>query len=85
MRMRLIKQLPGEFVLYDTYQCIDGGNVQLLTAETWIFGTIWEVIALCLAVWAAVKHIHELQGLSIIGIGDCFVVLIKSHVFYFAR
>ncbi|OAX40212.1 hypothetical protein K503DRAFT_635846 [Rhizopogon vinicolor AM-OR11-026] len=74
-----------EFILSGTYQCVDGGNVQLLTAETWIFGTVWEVTALCLAVWIAVKHFRELQRPSTGSvIGDCFTVLIKTHVFYSA-
>ncbi|KAG1770987.1 hypothetical protein EDD22DRAFT_12179 [Suillus occidentalis] len=45
------------------------------------------VLALCLSVWIAVKHFRDLRSLgpstgSIIG--DCFRVLIKSHVLYFA-
>jgi len=48
-------------------------------------GTAWEVLALCLASWIALKHFRELQqrptGLAI---GDCLTVLVKSHMFYFA-
>ena len=52
---------------------------------TWILGTAWEVVALCLAIWIAVKHFKELQRPSTGWIvGDCFTVLVKTHVFYFA-
>jgi hypothetical protein len=54
----------------------------------WVLDFVWEVLALCLSVWIAVKHFRDLRRLgpstgSIIG--DCFRVLIKSHVLYFAR
>jgi hypothetical protein len=43
--------------------------------------TVWEVLALCLAVWIVVKHFRRLPtGWTI---EDCFTVLIKAHVFYF--
>ncbi|KAG1831463.1 hypothetical protein DFJ58DRAFT_823886 [Suillus subalutaceus] len=51
---------------------------------TWILSTVWEVLALCLAVWIAVKHFRELRKHSTRGIiGDCFMVLMKTHVSYF--
>ncbi|KAG1737341.1 hypothetical protein EDB19DRAFT_990069 [Suillus lakei] len=51
----------------------------------WILGTVWEVLALCLAAWIAVKHFRELRQHSAGGIiGDCFTVLMKTHVSYFA-
>jgi hypothetical protein len=47
---------------------------------------VWEVLALSLAVWIAVQHFHELRRHAVGGfIGDCFTVLMKSHVVYFAR
>ncbi|KAG2103739.1 uncharacterized protein F5147DRAFT_654646 [Suillus discolor] len=64
-----------------------GGNVQPLFSMTWILNTVWEVLALCLSVWVAVKHFRELRRLSPSTgstIGDCFRVLIQSHVLYFA-
>jgi preprotein translocase subunit SecG len=62
------------------------GDAILLYSMTWILGTVWEVLALCLAVWIAVKHFRELRQHSTRGIlGDCFRVLIKTHVGYFAR
>ena len=71
-----------EYVLSGKYQCLERGDDQFLTAETWIIGTAWEVIALCLVIWITVKHIRELHSVYI---GNVFAVLIKSHVFYFAR
>ncbi|KAG2032570.1 hypothetical protein BDR03DRAFT_969739, partial [Suillus americanus] len=76
-----------EFVLSGTYLCnFDyGGDSVLLIAMGWILDTVWEVLALCLAVWIAVKHFRELRKDSTRGIiGDCFTVLMKTHVSYFA-
>jgi hypothetical protein len=53
-----------------------------------MLNTVWEVLALCLSVWIAVKHFRDLRRLDLSTgsiIGDCFRVLIKSHVLYFAR
>ncbi|KAG1844836.1 hypothetical protein DFJ58DRAFT_731105 [Suillus subalutaceus] len=81
-------QISGEeFILSGTYQCnIDlAGDSSSLSSTTWILGTVWEVIALCLAVWIAVKHFRELRQHSTSGtIGDCLTVLMKTHVSYFA-
>ncbi|KAG1746987.1 hypothetical protein EDD22DRAFT_274318 [Suillus occidentalis] len=63
------------------------GDTPLLFSMTWILNTVWEVFALCLSVWIAVKHFRELRRLGPSTgstIGDCFRVLIKSHVLYFA-
>jgi hypothetical protein len=63
-------------------------DAELLGLMLWMLYIIWEVLALCLAVWIAVKHFRDLQQLGpSIGstIGDCFRVLIKSHMLYFAR
>ncbi|KAG2032129.1 hypothetical protein BDR03DRAFT_971014 [Suillus americanus] len=76
-----------EFVLSGTYQCIidyAGGSTFPLSMA-WILAIVWEVFALCLAVWIAVKHFRELRRHSSGGIiGDCFAVLMKTHVSYFA-
>jgi hypothetical protein len=41
---------------------------------------------MCLAVWIAVKHFRELRQHSTGGIiVDCFMVLMQTHVSYFAR
>ncbi|KAG1834910.1 hypothetical protein DFJ58DRAFT_211799 [Suillus subalutaceus] len=76
-----------EFVLSGTYQCMNGyaGDALFLGSMTWILGTVWEVLVLCLTVWIAVKHFRELRQHSTSGIiGDCFTVLIKTHMSYFA-
>ncbi|KAG2364156.1 hypothetical protein BDR07DRAFT_1402086 [Suillus spraguei] len=86
-----VKNTIGEeLILSGTYACdyVQGGYPEFLVATTWALNTIWEVLALCLSVWIAVKHFRDLRRLgpltgSII-IGDCFIVLIKSHVLYFA-
>jgi hypothetical protein len=59
-----------------------------LPVMIWWLNTVWEVLALCLSVWIAVKHFRDLRRLGPLTgstIGDCFRVLIKSHVLYFAR
>ncbi|KAG2128629.1 uncharacterized protein EDB93DRAFT_168473 [Suillus bovinus] len=75
-----------EYILSGTYDCAITykDNFLLLDSMTWIFGTVWEVIVLFLAVWIAVKHFRELRQHSTGGVmEDCFTVLIRSHVFYF--
>ncbi|KAG1734776.1 hypothetical protein EDD22DRAFT_358624 [Suillus occidentalis] len=62
------------------------GDVQLLTSMVWMLNTVWEVLALCLSVWIAAKHFRDLRRLGPSTgstIGDCFKVLMKSHVLYF--
>ncbi|KAG2343699.1 hypothetical protein BDR05DRAFT_962812 [Suillus weaverae] len=78
-----------ELILSGTYICNSRyeTDVQLLASVIWMLITLWEVIALCLSVWIAVKHFRDLRRLSASKrstIGDCFGVLIKSHVLYFA-
>ncbi|KAG1775269.1 hypothetical protein EV702DRAFT_453991 [Suillus placidus] len=75
-----------EFVLSGTYQCYVnfGDNTNLSYSIYWMFITAWEVLALCLAIWIAVKHFRELQRPSPGWIiGDCFTALTKSHLVYF--
>lgn len=70
------------------YQCTVSfrGDSVLLDSMTLALVTVWEVVALCFAVWIAVKHFRELRRSSAGGIvGDCFTVLVKTHVLYFAR
>ncbi|KIK41495.1 hypothetical protein CY34DRAFT_806018 [Suillus luteus UH-Slu-Lm8-n1] len=62
-------------------------DVQLLTSIAWILITVWEILALCLSVWVAVKHFRDLRRLGPSTgstMGDCFRMLIQSHVLYFA-
>ncbi|KAG2030827.1 hypothetical protein BDR03DRAFT_1016718 [Suillus americanus] len=79
--------LGEELVLSGIHQCLNvyTGNTQLMVSMTWMLDTVWEVLALCLAVWIAVKHFHELRQHSTRGIiRDCFTVLMQTHVSYFA-
>lgn len=81
------KQTSGEeLILSGTHQCThDRRGGPFLLEITWVVGnTVWEVVALCFAVWIAVKHFRELRQYSTGGIvGDCLAVLMKTHVFYF--
>ncbi|KIK45319.1 hypothetical protein CY34DRAFT_801667 [Suillus luteus UH-Slu-Lm8-n1] len=84
--MFMINISAEEFILYGTYQCTltYGEDVTHLASITWVLSTVWEVLAVCLAVWIAVKHFRELRQHSTGGIvGDCFTVLMKTHVSYF--
>ncbi|KAG2737350.1 hypothetical protein P692DRAFT_20761982, partial [Suillus brevipes Sb2] len=78
-----------ELILSGTHACayIYKADDLLLISMTWMLTTIWEVLALCLSVWIAVKHFRDLRRLGTSTgstIGDCFRVLLKSHVVYFA-
>ncbi|KAG1798945.1 uncharacterized protein HD556DRAFT_162451 [Suillus plorans] len=78
-----------ELILSGRYICGYGyeEDEQLLFSMVWMLYTVWEVLALCLSVWVAVKHFLDLRRLSPLTqptIGDCFRVLIQSHVLYFA-
>jgi len=60
------------------------GNTELLNQLPWVFISAWETLALSLAVWIAIKHVRELQRTSTgWAIGDCFTILMQTHVFYF--
>ncbi|KAG1817910.1 hypothetical protein EV424DRAFT_1540268 [Suillus variegatus] len=81
--------LAEEFIFSGTYMCISffGRDDALLFSMIWMLYTVWEVLALCLSVWVAVKHFRELRRLGPSTgstIGDCFRVLIRCHVLYFA-
>ncbi|KAG1787086.1 uncharacterized protein HD556DRAFT_1530672 [Suillus plorans] len=75
-----------ELILSGTYQCrINIGDILVLDSAAWIVSIVWEVLTLCLAVWIAVKRFRELRLHAAGGIiGDCFTVLMKTHVVYFA-
>ncbi|KAG1760461.1 hypothetical protein EDD22DRAFT_77897 [Suillus occidentalis] len=85
-----IKTVVGdEVILSGMHMCSYSyeGDVLLLFSMIWMLNTVWEVLALCLSVWIAVKHFRDLQRLGPSTgstIGDCFRVLMKSHVLYFA-
>ncbi|KAG1810010.1 uncharacterized protein HD556DRAFT_1452872 [Suillus plorans] len=78
-----------EFILSGIHMCGDGyeGDTQLLISMVWMLNTVWEVLALCLSIWIAAKHFRDLRRLGPLTgstIGDCFKVLLESHVLYFA-
>lgn len=75
-----------EFVLSGTYTCIIAEDQPQLIRWTRVVGTAWEALALCLAVWIAIKHFREHKRLGVSTgstIRDCFAMLIKSQVLYF--
>ncbi|KIK41462.1 hypothetical protein CY34DRAFT_204027 [Suillus luteus UH-Slu-Lm8-n1] len=65
------------------YQCvgINVGNDWLLFAATWILGSVFELLALSLAIWITVKRSRELRQWKI---EDRFLALMKTQVLYFA-
>ncbi|KIK34480.1 hypothetical protein CY34DRAFT_639808 [Suillus luteus UH-Slu-Lm8-n1] len=80
--------VPEELILSGMHMCGYGyeGDVKLLISMVWMLNTVWKVLALCLSVWIAVKHYRGLRRLGrLTGSinGDCFRVLIQSHVLYF--
>ncbi|KIK37480.1 hypothetical protein CY34DRAFT_810279, partial [Suillus luteus UH-Slu-Lm8-n1] len=80
---------PEELILSGMHICnyFFEGDTPLLFSMVWILTTVWEVLALCLSVWIAVKHFRDMRRLGPSTgstIGDCFKVLIQSHVLYFA-
>ena len=81
-------RISEEFILSGIHMCAYQlqGNAMLLIGMSWILGTAWETLALSLAVWIAIKHFLELQRTSTgWAAGDCFTILVQTHVFYFAR
>ncbi|KAG1789241.1 uncharacterized protein HD556DRAFT_813997 [Suillus plorans] len=87
--IELERTTAEELILSGTYMCKYGfeEDIQPLTSMVCMLNIIWEVLALCLAVWIAVKQIRDLRRLNRStgsSIGDCFRVLIGSHVLYFA-
>ncbi|KAG1898362.1 uncharacterized protein F5891DRAFT_1191045 [Suillus fuscotomentosus] len=86
--MTTTKHTSGEeLILSGTYQCqiYYPEDIIFLDSITWILGTVWEVIALCLAVWIAIKHLREMRQHSAGGIiQDYFTMLMKTHVVYSA-
>jgi hypothetical protein len=89
-RAQLIGQPPEVGILSGIHICGYDyeEDIQLLISMTWMLNTVWEVLALCLSLWIAVKHFRDLRRLGPSAgstIGDCSRVLIESHVLYFAR
>ncbi|KAG1832565.1 hypothetical protein DFJ58DRAFT_870585 [Suillus subalutaceus] len=79
---------PGEeYILSGTYQCtyVWEGDARTMDSMAWALYTMWEALALCLALWIAVKYFRGLrQPSNIWTIEDLFTVLMKTHVAYFA-
>jgi hypothetical protein len=89
-RTQLIGQTPEAMILSGIQMCAyaDSSYTALLFSMVWMLNTVWEVLALCLLVWIAVKHSRGLRRLrpsTGSTVGDCFTVLIHSHVLFFAR
>jgi hypothetical protein len=83
--MKLIRWIPEELIFSGNYQCnFTILNAQSLIQKTWILGTVWEIVALCLAVWVAVKDFRTQPSTGSV-MGDCLAVLMKTHVLYFLR
>ncbi|KAG2107479.1 uncharacterized protein F5147DRAFT_802675 [Suillus discolor] len=85
--MSTIHTSGEELILSGTYQCRISytGDALVMDSATWILYIVWEVLALCLAVWIAVKHFRELRLRPAGGIiGDCLTVLMRTHLLYFA-
>ncbi|KAG2361400.1 hypothetical protein BDR07DRAFT_1409632 [Suillus spraguei] len=85
--MSMMHSSGEELILSGIYQCSisQTDNVLHLDYLTWVLGIVFEVCGMCLALWIAVKHFRELRRHSAQEIiRDCFTVLIKSHVLYFA-
>jgi len=81
-----MRRVPEEIVLSGTYMCDYSTNRDsgLLRDVAYICGIVWEVLALCLAVWVGVQHSREMERpWSRWTVVDCFTVLIKTHVHYF--
>ncbi|KAG2355207.1 hypothetical protein BDR07DRAFT_558368 [Suillus spraguei] len=74
-----------ELVLDGTYMCNYeyGKNYQLMFLMVWMLITVWEILALCLSVWIAVKHFRDMRRLGPPTGGYCFGVMMKYHVLYF--
>lgn len=85
-----MKQVIGEeVILSGTHVCSydAGGNAEFLTLIIWILIIAWEVLALCLVLWIAVKQFRYLRRLRLSAgsiIVDMFTMLVKSHIRYFA-
>jgi len=77
--------LGEEYIMSGTYLCNVWGYNPILTSVTWILGAVWEILALCLSAWIAIKHLREIRGRPLGStMGGYWAVLIRSHMFYFA-
>ncbi|KAG1880792.1 hypothetical protein F4604DRAFT_1747929 [Suillus subluteus] len=78
--------LAEEFIISGYHVCLINNNTDQmdLGLERFISTAIWEIVAFVLAVWVVIKHLRELRQSSTgPTVRDCFMVLTKSHAFYF--
>lgn len=82
----IISNTSGEeLILSGTYHCTYSSESDPnLVLAIYILNTAWEVLALCLAAWSALNQFRDLRRFGTSTFGDCFTVLIKSHLLYFA-
>ena len=68
--------MPRKSILSGNYQCgYTAYKPLLLTSVTWMLGTVWEVLALCLAAGIAIKNFRELQRIPTGSVtGDYFTL-----------
>jgi hypothetical protein len=79
--------IKEELILSGTHLCDYSapGDTAFLTQMPWVVGAVWEILALCFAIWISVRHFRELQRPSTgWAVGDCFRILVETHAFYFA-
>jgi hypothetical protein len=66
---------------YDTCMTNIDTYMMHLIYESVIPTTIWEILALFLTIWVIIKYFREQKQL--LTKGNCFTILVESHVFYF--
>ncbi|KAG1906154.1 uncharacterized protein F5891DRAFT_1004308 [Suillus fuscotomentosus] len=75
-----------EMILSGNHQCFENMTAEdgRLNTETTVPTTVWEILALCLAVWIVIKHFRELQKSPTgANIRECLMVLMRGHMLYF--
>ncbi|KAG2144144.1 uncharacterized protein EDB93DRAFT_1251742 [Suillus bovinus] len=75
-----------EKILSGNHQCSENMSAEetRLNAESTIPTTVWETLALCLAVCIVIKHFRELQKSPTgANIKNVFTFLMKGHMLYF--
>jgi hypothetical protein len=86
-----MRPISEEVILSGTHICIElnlEGDTVFLAEMTWVLGTAWAVLTLCLAVWIAIERFRELRRPSTQAgwaIWDYLTAVIKTHVVYFGR
>ncbi|OAX35324.1 hypothetical protein K503DRAFT_374120 [Rhizopogon vinicolor AM-OR11-026] len=80
------RKISGEeYILSGTHLCgYNFADIAFLTLVSWILGIAWEVVVRCFAIRIGIKHFRELPQPTGWAATDCFMILVRSHVFYFA-